>query len=289
VKAAFASLLVILSLSSSSGQAREGREIVDATGSKVKLADKPMRIVALAPSLGELAADLVQEELSRIVGVSEYTDYPTALKRVASIGPYHRFNLEKILSLKPDLVLATTDGNPKDHVQHLRELKLPVVVVNTGSFPEVESSMKLVGQAVGNEALGRKMGEQLKAGLVRLRERVQGKPSKSVVLQVGDEPLVVMAGQSFLHDALIAVGARNAYGDVQSNYIKPNIEDVLKRKPDLILVIAMGENLAPYHQMARRWMVLKREAHVMQADALVRPTARLLEGLALLERQIHGN
>src|SRR4051794_9328944 len=74
------------------GQPAHAREVVDATETKVKLVDHPSRIVTLAPSLGELAADMSGDSLSRIVGVSEYTDYPPALAKVASIGQYTRFN-----------------------------------------------------------------------------------------------------------------------------------------------------------------------------------------------------
>src|SRR5262245_40620061 len=95
------------------------REITDATQTKVVLVDRPNRIVTLSPSLGELAADLLGDNLDRLVGVSEFTDYPPALKKVNSVGPYHQFNLERVLALKPDLVLATLDGNPRDRVLHL--------------------------------------------------------------------------------------------------------------------------------------------------------------------------
>src|SRR6478672_2161638 len=111
-------------------------------------AEKPRRIVTLAPSLAELAADLAGEKIERIVGVSEYTDFPPALKKVESIGPYHKFNLEKVVSLKPDLVLATSDGNSRDQVLHLRELGVPVVVVETQSLAQVVSSIRLIGQAM---------------------------------------------------------------------------------------------------------------------------------------------
>src|SRR4051812_6042349 len=92
------------------------REVLDATRTRVTLVDHPARVVALAPSLAELAADLSGNQLEKIVGVSDYTDYPPRLEKTPSVGPYSRFNLEKVVALKPDLVLATLDGNPRDQV-----------------------------------------------------------------------------------------------------------------------------------------------------------------------------
>src|SRR5579885_2742507 len=84
---------------------------VDELGVTVPEGAKPARVVTLAPSLAEVAAALDPAHLERIVGVTEYTDFPPSLAKVESVGPYNRFNIEKVVSLKPDLVLATKDGN----------------------------------------------------------------------------------------------------------------------------------------------------------------------------------
>lgn len=273
-----------------------GREVVDATGIKVKLADHPARIVTLAPSLGELAADLSGESLAKIVGVSEYTDYPPALSKVTSIGQYTRFNLEKVVALKPDLVLATLDGNPKDQVLHLRELGLPVVVVATATLNDVEGSMRLVGQSMGVPEEGERMAKRFATGLERIRKTGHLRSTVShVLLQLGDDPLVVAGKGSFLQDALEAVGAFNVYHDTDAHYPRPSLEDVIHRDPDVIIVLALGHDLVPFQAMGKRWSqfpsikaVQAGRASVLQGDAVLRPTMRLLEGLSLLEREVYG-
>jgi iron complex transport system substrate-binding protein len=272
------------------------QELTDATQAKVKVSDHPMRIVTLAPSLGELAADLSGGELSRIVGVSEYTDYPPALAKVASIGQYSRFNLEKVVALKPDLVLATLDGNPKDQVLHLRELGLPVVVVATANLKDVEGSMRLVGQALGAAEDGRRMAERFTTGLGRIR--LAGRRhfrAAQVLLQLGDDPLVVAGGGSFLQDSLEAVGARNVYGDADTHYPRPSLEDVVHRDPDVILVLELGQDTKAFEAMAARWSrfaqlraVKTKRVGLLQGDAVLRPTLRLLEGLSQLEKAVYG-
>jgi iron complex transport system substrate-binding protein len=276
-------------------------EVVDALGTHVRLARPPERIVTLAPSLGELAADVAGEKLERIVGVSEYTDYPPGLKRAASVGPYNHVNLEIVVSLKPDLVLATRDGNAKDQVEHLRELGLSVIVVETESFAKVDESMKLVAAAMGNADAGAKMAAQFETGLARIRTRgaeLAHAGHHRVLLELGDQPLIVIGGKAFLNDALLAVGAENAYESLADAYPRPSIEDAAERNPDTILVLAMGEGGVRdpvFQAMAARWKVFPSLAavrqdrvSVLQADALLRPSMRLLEGLSLLGRAIYG-
>ena len=135
--------------------------ITDVTGAKIVLSAPPKRIVTLVPSLGELAADILEDQMNRIVGVSDYTDFPPVLKRRTSIGSYVRFNIESVVVLRPDVVLATTDGNPKDRVLQLREAGVPVVVVGTGSFDEIFKSILLVGRALGYPGRAERLLKQM--------------------------------------------------------------------------------------------------------------------------------
>jgi iron complex transport system substrate-binding protein len=283
--------LVLAALGSSPAFARE---IVDATGHRTTLVDSPRRVVTLAPSLGELAADLVGTDLSRIVGVTEYTDYPPGLTRTASVGPYHQVNLEKVVSLRPDLVLATLDGNSRDQVLHLRELKVPVVVVRTEDFAQVGESVLLAARALGAEEQGKLLADRLRTGLDRIRKRAGEQAKVRVMLQVGDQPLVTVGRKSFLHEALESVGGVNIYADAKDHYPRPSMEDVVKRDPDVIVVLALGKDLAPYRAMAAAWArfpglkaVREKRIRILQGDPILRPTLRLLEGLSLLEKAVH--
>ncbi len=270
-------------------------EVVDETGTRVTLADRPARIVTLAPSLGELAADLDTEHIERIVGVSEYTDHPPSLKKVESIGPYHRFNLEKVLALKPDLVLATKDGNAEDQVKHLRELKLKVVVVDTTSLAQIARSMRLVGQAMGVAEAGERMAKSFEAGVASIRQRLLGAKGPRVLLQFGDEPLVVAGKESYLTQALELIRATNAYGDSAGRYIRPSLEDAVSRAPFRIIILSLGEDQVPFKKMAEKWKrfpkipaVERGQVRVLKADTLIRPTMRFLDGLKLLEEAVYG-
>ena len=271
------------------------REVRDATQTTVTLKPVPRRVVTLAPSLAETVSEILGDALDRIVGVSEYTDYPAILKKRESIGPFFKVNLEKIMALKPDLVLATTDGNSKEQIGHLRELGMPVIVVSTASFKEIEESIRLVGQALGSPERGEQVASQLHRGVEHIRERAKTHPKRRVLLQLGDEPIVVAGKNTFLNEAVQAVGATNLYGDVNSSYPRPSLEDIVMRNAEVIVIFAMGADQKPYYSMASHWLqfptilaVKERHVHIVQGDTILRPSLRLLEGLSLLEGSIYG-
>jgi iron complex transport system substrate-binding protein len=276
------------------------RELTDALGTSVKLADHPARIVTLAPSLGELAADLLGDQLDSIVGVSDYTDYPAALSKVKSIGSYARFNLETVAGLKPDLIIATSDGNARDQIEHLRELHLPVVVVKTSSFSDIDQSMAILSQALGVEKAGESLRSRFQEGLKKISartaaRRASGAPAPQVLLQLDGNPLVVAGSGTFLNEALLKIGAENLYSDIRKPYPKPTVEDVVRRDPDVILLLGMEKNLNSFEKAAKDWQRFPKmkamhagRIRVIRADEIIRPSLRVLEGLALLEQAVYG-
>lgn len=269
------------------------REVIDSTGVKVAVTDNPRRIVTLAPSLGELLSDLYSDELGRIVGVSDYTDYPPALKKVESVGPYPRINLEKVVVLKPDVVFATFDGNSKEQILHLRDLKVPVVVVKTQSLQEIYESIRIVSFAVGQSRNGENIINQLKVGISHLSS-VTAQPKKKVFLQLGDDPIITVGKAAFLNEILEIAGASNIYSDIKQSYPRPSREDVVSRNPDVIIVLALNANLPIFVRMANKWKsflnmkaIENRSVHILKSDALLRPTLRLLEGIESLKKAIY--
>jgi iron complex transport system substrate-binding protein len=272
-----------------------GRSIQDATGATIQLPRHPSRIVTLAPSLGEIAAELLSGDLTRIVGVSEYTDFPAELAKVRSVGSYARFSVETVVALKPDLVLATAEGNSKGQVLQLRDLGIPLVVVSTGSLTQVQESIRLVGTALNREEKGREVADRLRQGIEAMRKRSQSRPKHRVFLQLGDQPLQTVGGPSFVSEMVRILGSENLYETSKTAYPRPALEDVVNKNPDVILVLAMGHDLEPFERMRKRWReypklraVETERVILVHSDQLTRPTPRLLEGMTALERALYG-
>lgn len=277
--------------------AAEARQITDHTGTKVNLADSPARIVTLAPNIAEIAAAVLGNHLDKIVGVSEYTDFPESLSRVKSIGPYARFNLELVVALKPDLVLANWNGNSKDQIEHLRELGLSVVTVKTDRLSDVAAAIQLVADALGKHSEGAKISESFEKSLAAVSSSASHSnagPTR-VLLQLDSEPLVVAGQGSFLSEALEKVGAVNVYADSSTSYPRPSFEDAVARNPDVIIFLGMKSADNPGPKLLRQWQrfpdlkaVKDHKVLVLLNDEIVRPSPRVVLGLSALKKAIYG-
>jgi iron complex transport system substrate-binding protein len=252
------------------------------------------RVVALAPSLAEIAALLLEEEKSRLVGVSRHSDFPEFVSHLPDVGPFHRFNVETVVSLKPDLVLATQDGNPRDQVLRLRERGLPVVVVSTPDLRAVGESIRQVGKALGRVESADRMARALEASLEAFKKRAPAGRKPRVMLQLGDDPVVVAGGQGILNELLTLAGGANAFQDVPHAYPRPSLEELYRRDPEVVVVLGMSEESSRLEQIANRWRGQKKlsaaragRIHVLRGDELFRPTPRLVQGLARLEGVLH--
>lgn len=260
-------------------------------------AEVPQRILPLTPALAELVADLIPHHLEKIVGVPEYTDEPGVLKQRPSIGPYHAFNIETVVSLKPDLVIATTDGNSREQVERLRSLKLNILLTSSSSFTEIFKTIETVSKALHAEEQGAHIKLKLEAVLKKLDGVYSSRKKRPrVLLQVGNDPMVVAGRQTFLSESIERLGFENVFSDLGGKYIRPSLEEAITRDPDLIVVFALGKKISEYEKWVVNWkkfarMKAVREKHVLlfQGDALLRPSARLADGLLLLEKRIVEN
>jgi iron complex transport system substrate-binding protein len=274
------------------------RNLVDQTGTSISVPEHPQRIVTLAPSVAELAAEILSVDLQKIVGVAENTDDPPTLQELPSVGPYSHVSIERVLALKPDLVIATTDGNSRDQIEHLRELHIPVFVFSTQNFENIEVALEQMGELLGEKERGLQLGHKFRDALIATRNRshVRHPSPKSVMLQLDDQPLIVVGGGSFLSEALEIVGAKNAFSDLKSSYPRPSLEEVRKRNPEMIVVLSFGQDKDRFKKMALMWNRFSsltatrlNQVVLLSSDALLRPSLRSLDGLAALERTIHGS
>lgn len=203
--------------------------------------------------------------------MSEFTVEPAALADRPKVGAFHRANLERIVSLKPDLILATRDGNSRDQVLRLESLGFQVVTVDSRTLQQIEQSFETIGNALGEGAAGKRAAHEFRGRLERLRGTVKATPR--VVIQLGSSPLVV-AGRSFVSEAVEVLGAKNVFRDF-SGYPKPSLEEVLRQKPDVLVV--MGAATPPDLPLAKFRVVR------LTSDSLMRPSPSLVAGLVELK------
>ncbi len=196
----------------------------------------PQRIISLGPSITESLCLLGLE--NRLVGITNYCERPPEIKKKEKVGGVIDISVEKILSLKPDLVLATSLTDPKA-VEKLRKLGINVVSFSSPkNFEEICEQFLELGRITGQYNVATRLIKTVKEKVKYLGKEVKGLPKPSVFIQVGAKPLFTVAGDSFINDFINFAGGENIARDLRSGFFSR--EEVLRSNPDIIIIVTMG-------------------------------------------------
>jgi iron complex transport system substrate-binding protein len=264
---------------------------VDQLGRQVNLPAAPQRLVTMAASLTEMVFALGLG--SRVCGVEQFSDYPPAARALPKVGSYISPDLERIVALRPDLCLAIKDGNPRQVVDRLQGLGIPVYVVDPRNVPGVIATLEEIGHLLGAEAKARELATDLRRRYQRVKDlaaRVAHRPR--VFFQIDISPIVSAGSHTFLHELITTAGGLNlAAGKVA--YPRFSQEQILALQPEVIIVTSMTRGGAFEQVKAgwERWETLPAVRHhrifLVNSNLVDRPSPRLLDGLELLFRLIH--
>lgn len=200
------------------------------------------RVVSLAPSLTEIVLELGAAD--RLVGVLDGGDRPAALASVPSVGHYGQLNIERLLSLKPDLILLWPGSIGPAQREQLQRLNIPVYVAEPHSLEQLTAQVDAISRQLGRADAGRQLAAQLRQRLAELRQRYQRAEPLRVFYQVWNQPLYTVGGGQIISDALTVCGARNVFDDLKLPAPQVSIESVLQREPEVILV---GDQIGRAH------------------------------------------
>jgi iron complex transport system substrate-binding protein len=196
----------------------------------------PQRIISLGPSISESIYLLGLGD--RLVGVTTYCERPPDVRLKEKVGSVIEIDTEKILALKPDLVLATSLTNPKA-VEKLRRLGIRVSRLSSPkNFEELCEQFLELGRISGREFIAREIVENVKAKVSHLRQGVKGLPMPKVFVQVGAKPLFTIPGDSLINDFIKFAGGLNIAQNSPSGFYTR--EEVLRSDPDVIIIVTMG-------------------------------------------------
>jgi len=204
-------------------------------------ASSPKRIISLSPATTEILFGLGLGD--RIVGVTSFCDHPPEAKRKAKIGGMSNPSLESIVELKPDMVVMTTDGNPREVDDRLRSMSLKTYVWTARTIAELPGGIRDLAAAMGVAQRGETLAKEIEEGIDRFRNRRPGTGSqKKVVYIVWPEPLLVAGPGTAIHDAIALLGLENVAGHAPSSYPRYSIEELIRSSPD-VLVIGKGAGM----------------------------------------------
>lgn len=266
------------------------RTFVDDLGRKLYLAKPPVRVLSLAPSMTEILYSLGLDE--EIVGVSDFCDYPPQAAAKPKIG-YSNPNLESIVALKPDLVLAPSTFLRADVLAKLDQLKIPTFVLEAKTIEEIPSHVQTIGRMVDRAQAGDRVATDMRERIASLKAKVQGLSRPRVLYVLNSQPLITVGPGSFIHQMIELAGGVNVAGRAQAPYPRLSLEEVLKEDPELLLFpVGKAEAVSDSEQQAwRRWTTLSavkhQQFHRIAADLLNRPGPRIVLALEQLTRIIH--
>ncbi len=266
------------------------RTFVDDLGRKIYLAKAPTRIVSLAPSVTEILFAIGLHE--QIVGVTDFCDYPPEAKQKPKVGYTHP-NIEVIVTLQPDLVLAPRAFLRADLLAKLEQLKIPTFIVDPESFEEIPSRIQTIGRIVNRSASADVVAMEMRQRIAAIRSKTEALSRVRVLYVLNSQPLITVGPGSYIHQVINIAGGSNIASLTTVPYPHLNMETVLKEDPEIIIFpIGKAEGIPLSEQQQwLRWTSLSAvkqgRLHQISADVLNRPGPRIVEGLEALARIIH--
>ncbi|ARI78563.1 ABC transporter substrate-binding protein [Halobacillus mangrovi] len=268
----------------------------DALDQEVTFEKEPEKIISTIPSNGEILFTLGLSE--EIVGVSDYANYPEEATQKEKIGGQD-LNVEKILSLEPDLVLAHASGahNSEQALEQIRDAGIKVFVVQEAtSFEAVYESIQTIGKVTGASEKAEKIVTGMKEDLEAIKEKASGiaeEDKKDVFIEVSPAPEIYSGGKgTFLNEMLQAINANNVVGD-QEGWFKMNNEAIVELQPEVIITTYGYYTENPKEKVLSRegWgsvpAIEKEQVYDVHSDLVTRPGPRLVEGVNELGKAIY--
>jgi iron complex transport system substrate-binding protein len=265
------------------------RTVIDDSGRSVSLAPEIVRVVSLAPNLTEIVFAIGAG--NRLVGRTSYCDFPPEAKAVAEVGDTLHPSLERIVALKPQLVLVSTASQLEVFTKQLQEHDIAVFVTDPHDLEGVFRSIQQIGEIVGASDKAKQVVDALKARVTSVEEKVKGRTPVRVFYQLSDEPLYTAGKDSFVNDLLRRAGAISVTADVPGAWPKFSAEAALATKPEAIILPtggSMGDNNKIVADALKRSpAVLAGRVYKINDDHLVRPGPRAVDGLEETARALH--
>ncbi len=266
------------------------RMVTDQTGRTVNVPDHPRRLISIAPSVTETLYALGLGNL--LVGDTDYCDYPPQAKSVPHVGGMLNPNLEKIVALKPDLVLGTDEANRRETADQLEHLGIPLYGVTAHSVDGTIKSLEDLGHILDWDERTQTIVAGLRARVAAVDHRVKGQPRLKVLFVVWYRPLITAGSQTFISNVIQRAGGISISDDMKTEWPHMGLEDVLSRAPDVIL-FPKTEDFAPgvdEFQKLPGWRDLaavKNHRIYLVSETIMRPSPRLIDSLEELARVLH--
>ncbi len=249
-------------------------------GGELVLEAPAERVITLAPHLAELAWDAGAGDT--LVGTVAWSDYPEPVTALPEIGDAFRFDLEQILALRPDLVIAWASGNPAPALIGLEDLGLPVWRTEIRQPAEIATLIEAIGDATGRDGKAEDRAGAVRERLAKLRESNAGRRPVSYFYQVAERPLYTVSGDHLVSHGLALCGGQNIFADLGELAPQVAAEAVIAADPEVMFAgrfEGSGEPLAHWREWPRLRAVKRDALFTLPAEKINRATPRMLDAV----------
>ena len=256
--------------------------VKDDAGLNVTVNKPAMRVISIAPSVTELL--FAAGGGSQVVGAVNYSDYPEAAKRIPRIGSNREIDMELLISLKPDLIVAWRHNSSERQIEMVRKLGIPVFQSDPQKLDEIPDSVLRLGQLMGTDAVAKPVAAQLREQLANLRVKYANRSPVRTFYQVWDKPLYTLSGKHILTDAMHLCGGVNIFDKLSVTAPIVTLESVLQENPEVIIATAEknygGVDLwKPYGTLTA---VRNKNLFMLDGHLLNRAGPRMIQGTAAM-------
>ncbi|MCX4159863.1 MULTISPECIES: cobalamin-binding protein [Paraburkholderia] len=262
--------------------------VTDDSGATVTLAAPAQRVISLAPHVTELL--YAAGGGAKLVGAVTYSDYPPEAKQLPRVGDNKALDLERIVALKPDLIVVWRHGNAQAQLERLRELHIPLFFSEPKHLDDIASTLTKLGVLLDTQQTADAAATAFRQRIAQLRTRYATRPPVSVFYQVWDKPLMTLNGTHMISDVIALCGGRNVFAQLEPLVPTVSTEAVLAANPEAIVTASQGAT-APDHPLSqldtwRAWPALTAVARnnlfAIDGDLINRPAPRIAQGAAQL-------
>jgi iron complex transport system substrate-binding protein len=262
--------------------------VVDDAGKQVTLAAPARRIISMAPHVTELLFAAGGGE--RIVGAINFSDYPEAARKIPLVGSNAQIDMERVIALKPDLLVVWQSGNTRRQLEQLGQLGIPVFRSEPARLDDVAASLLRFGQLLGTEKAAAAAAASYRASIAGLRARYAGRPPVRVFYQIWDRPIYTLSSKHIIDDAIRLCGGRNVFANLAVVAPSVSTEAVLQENPEAIFG---GDQHDPGDAGIDIWKPYRSMLAVergnlfrLEGELLTRPGPRMAQGAAQLCEKI---
>ncbi|MDP1420308.1 ABC transporter substrate-binding protein [Peribacillus simplex] len=265
--------------------------VTDDTGEKIKFKKTPEKVISLQPSNTEILFALEQGD--KVVGVTDFDNYPEEAKNIEHVSDSVTINAEKIIALKPDAIIAYTIGDEAT-LQPLEDPGIPVFIIESAAnFDDVYGDIGQIAKVMGVAEKGDELLKDIKSQIASVEEKVETLDEKEqTYFEISPAPEIYTTGaETFQHEILDTAGIKNIFDD-QKGWVKVSDEEIVKRNPKSIITTATYADDAVGEIKARKgWedinAVKNDDVHLLDENVMSRPGPRIGEAVELAAKTVY--